>query len=187
MGFLRGGRERAERRRSAAHDKRTNHSAWIHREPAASRCSGRTIHSERPSTAGSCNATGPLTPYANTDRPPLDEAASDDEGDERFASGGPANTAPYRRLDSTSTSLRPESWFAISLPATPTNPASISISSSAESRMPDRRGEEMGFLRRGRERAERPSSPAAMERSGIAVRCSALLGVLELPAINSYL
>lgn len=35
--------------------------------------------------------------------------------------------------------------------------------------------------------AERPSSPAAMKRSGIAVRCSALLGVLELPAINGYL
>jgi hypothetical protein len=128
--------------------------------PAASRCSGRTIHLKRQSTAGSRNATGATGSHANADRPPLDEAAAVDEGDERFTSGGHANTAPYRHLDATPTSLRPESWFATSLPAAPSNHAAFSISSSAESRLPDRRKEEVVFLQRGRERAERQRSAA---------------------------
>ncbi len=104
--------------------------------------------------------------HANTDRPPLDEAAADDEGDERFTSGCSGNEAPYRRLDSTPTSLRPQSLIAISLPATPSNHAAFSISSSAESRLPDRRREEVVFLQRGRERAERWRS-AAGQRSTV--------------------
>jgi len=67
--------------------------------PAASRCSGRTIHSERPSITRSRKSTRALGSHANTGRSPLDEAAAVDEGDDRFTSGGPANTAPYRRFD----------------------------------------------------------------------------------------
>jgi hypothetical protein len=143
-----------ERWRSAARDKQPSHSDWLHREPAASRCSGRTIHSERPSITRSRKSTRALGSHANTDRPPLDEVAAVDEGDDRFTSGGPANTACYRRLDSTPTSLRPESWFAISLPARPSNPAAISISifSRVETARSRKRGDR--FTPSGRENAQ---------------------------------
>jgi hypothetical protein len=77
-----------------------------------------------------------------------------DEGDDQFTSGGPANTACYRRLDSSPTSLRPESWFAISLPARPSNPAAISISifSRVETARSRKRGDR--FTPSGRENAQ---------------------------------
>ena len=149
--------------------------------PAASRCSGRTIYSERPSITRSRKSTRALGSHANTDRPPLDEVATVDEGDDRFTSGGPANTACYRRLDSTPTSLRPESWFAISLPARPSNPAAISISifSRVETARSRKRGDR--FTPSGRENAQNdkdqrlaslgaPSGPTLSR-----VRCIALL------------
>ena len=148
LGFM------AERWRSAARDQSLSYNAWLHRGPAASRCSGRTIHSERPSITRSRKSTQALGSHANTDRPPLEEAAAVDEGDHRFTSGGPANTARYRRLDSTPTSLRPESWFAISLPARPSNPAAISISifSRVETARSRKRGDR--FTPSGRENAQ---------------------------------
>ena len=48
----------------------------------------------RASTTFACKSTGALGSDANTDRPPLDEAAAVDEGDDRFTSGARPTRLP---------------------------------------------------------------------------------------------
>ena len=74
------------------------------------------------------NPTGAPGPHATAARPLLGATRPIDEGDDEFRSGGPANSARFRRLDTASAPSAPQSRFAIRPLAAQRRPDAISIS-----------------------------------------------------------
>ena len=80
--------------------------------PFASRGSGRPIQMDWTDHSADGNPTGAPGPHATAARPLIEATRPIDEGDDGFRSGGPANSARFRRLDTASAPSAPQSRLA---------------------------------------------------------------------------
>jgi hypothetical protein len=147
--------------------------AWFR----ASHPDGAAVHS----TPG--NPTGATGPHAIAARPPLEATRPIDEGDDGFTSGCPASTARFRRLDTASAPSASPRRLAIRPFAAKRSPASISISMASRVEVARLRKRTAGFLRRGRERAERWRSAA--RDLGLSIRTDFIASPLHLVVLRA--